>query len=161
MKIILIIIILLCFSYIGYKYKNKLFSEVEFLRYLYNFHQYYSSNINLFKNNVVEIIDNFIIMQKNKNAIYNKIFLKNGNIYSFDKDFIKIYIKEECNQDIILSFLNNLGKSEYEFEQKQILTIEKFLKFKIDESLNIYNNKGNLYFKLLLAMGAVVAIIIW
>ena len=161
MKIILILSIIMCFGFLGYLYKSRLQYELNFLKYVYSFHQFYSSNINLFKNNLVEIINSYIIMQKNKNAEYNQIFQNNGNIYSYNENFIDNVVKDIDTKKIIIEYFNSLGKAEYEFEKQKNIDFDKFFQYKIDEFSNICKNKGGLYFKLMLAIGAIVAIVLW
>ena len=161
MKIFLIVGIIICFGMIGYLYKLKLKQEILFLNYVYDFEQYYASNITLFKNNVVEIIDNYIIMQKNKNANNCNLFIKTNNIYSINKDIIKKYIQTKEIQEIVLLYFENLGKVEYYDEKEKNEKIEKYLKEKIKICSENCNNKGTLYFKILLSIGVIVAILLW
>ena len=161
MKIVLIVSVIITSGLIGIKIKNKYKDEYLFFKFLKEFHQYIVSNITLFKNNIVEIIDNYIIMHKNKNAKYMNLFLKNSNIYVFNEEIFKKYIKNEEDSFVILEYLNNLGKGEYLFEKEKINNFSVYLDKKIEDSSFELKNKGELYFKLLLAIGAIVAIIIW
>ena len=153
--------IIIAFGIVGILVKKKYERENEFYKFLKNFHQYYISNVSLFKNNVVEIIDNYIIMHKNKSANYIKIFAKSNNIYQFNHEIIERNIIKKEDAVIVLNYLNNIGKGEYVFEKEKIYEFSKYLDVKIDESLIDLKNKGELYFKLLLAIGAVIAIILW
>ncbi len=161
MKIFVCLIILFVFAAIGYSFKWKAKREQNFFDFLKDFTNYFVANINLFKNNVVAIIDNYNIMHKNKNAKYNDIFQKNGNIYQIEQKNISKYIKDESFQKIIYEFLKNMGSNEFEYEKKKA---DDFLKF-LDEKLLLLKNekmkKSDLNFKLFLAIGAVVCIIIW
>ena len=161
MKIILIISMITTSGLIGINIKNKYQNEYLFYKFLKDFHQYVVSNITLFKNNIVEIIDNYIIMHKNKNAKYINLFLKNSNIYTYNKEFLNKYITNSENSFIILEYLNNLGKGEYLFEKEKIDNFSVLLDKRIEDSSYELKNKGELYFKLLLAIGSIVAIIIW
>lgn len=161
MKIVIVILIIILFWIIGFYIKYKYKSEYSFLIYLKNFYQYYISNVTLFKNNIVEVINNYIITHKNKNAKYNNIFIKNGNIYGFNIEILKYYILKKTDIDIIYNSLNNLGKSDYYFEKECIKECLLFLDKKLNESELNLKNKGELYFKLLLSIGVILAIIIW
>lgn len=119
------------------------------------------SNIILFKNNVVEIIDNYIIMQNNKNAKFNKLFLKNNNLYSYNEEFLYSILLDKSEANIIFQYLQQIGKNEYEFERKKNESISEILKIKINESFENINKKGDLYLKILLSIGAIISILIW
>lgn len=161
MKILFVIIIIVIFGIIGILYKRKLEDEYRFLKYIQDFNNYFSSNVFLFKNNIVEIIDNYIIMQKNKNANFCNLFLKNGNIYEFNEKILKLYILSDDAREVIKLYLENLGKNEYSFEKEKLNEFNVILKQKIEESYNNLKSKGDLYFKLLLAVGAVIGILLW
>ncbi len=161
MKLAFIILIVICFGIVGFMYKKSLERQWLFLKYIKKFHDFYSSNITLFKNNIVEIIDNYIIMHKNKNANFSKIFLKNNNLYQFDNKFLQIYTRNNDVCLIIENYLKSLGKNEYYFEKEKIYEFSSFINNKIDESYLNLKNKGDLYFKLMLAIGAVIGIILW
>ena len=146
---------------IGYLFKNKLKEEYLFLKYLEEFNEFYYSNLVLYKNNSVKIINNYIIMHKNKNANYVKLFLKNNNIISYNEEILKFYIFDNHVIEIIKRYLNDIGKNEYNYESEKCKNFSSFLKTAIDKSEENYKNRGGLTFKILLAIGAVVAIIIW
>lgn len=161
MKILFIILIIIIFGIVGIAYKRKLELEYQFLKYVNDFNNYFSSNIILFKNNIVNIIDSYIIMQKNKNAKFSNLFLKNGYIYQFDEKILKYYIFSNDTKEVIKLYLNNLGKNEYYFEKEKINEFNVFIKQKIEQSYDNFKGKGDLYFKLLLAIGAVIGILLW
>lgn len=145
----------------GYFYKYKLKVENAFLEFLKEFNDFLISNISLFKNNVTSIIDNFIIMQKNKNAKFCEIFEKNNNIYTFNEKIVSKYVKNAADMEFIKVFLNKLGSNDYEFEKQKIEKFGLFLEGKIKAKKEEIKVKADLNFKLLLAIGAVICIIIW
>ena len=161
MKIFLPLFIIIIFGFIGYAYKSKLNNEYQFLKYINSFYEYYVANLALFKNNIVEIIDKYIIMQNNKNAKYNKIFIKNNNLYNFDKEFLQNNISNKLVSDYLFSYLKNIGTNEYEYEKEKNNEFKIYLNSKIYECDTKIKTDGNLYFKLLLSIGAVVAILLW
>ena len=161
MKLIIIILVIVIFGLIGNLIKQRYENECLFLRYIEDFVNYYYSNIALFKNNTVEIINNYIIMQENKNANYNNLFLKNGNLYSINDKILSKYILFSEDVLIIKQFLTAVGNNEYEYEIEKIKVFLNFLKRKKEESLLNLKNKGVLYFKIMLSIGAVLAILIW
>ena len=89
MKLVLVLIIMSVSFFIGQVYKKKLKSEYDFLIYLKNFSEFLKSNINLFKNNLVEIIDSYILLDENKNAKFMQIFQKKGEIYEISQENIE------------------------------------------------------------------------
>lgn len=160
MKIILCLFILIFFGCIGYGFKYKRKRENDFYNYLSEYASVCKSNISLFKNDIVNITDNYIITQKNKNANYNKIFVKSGNVYQISMDFINKYVTDKKDTEIIYNFLNQLGTNDYEFEKKRI---QEFLDYLNGKSKNFENlmKSADLKFKVMLAVGAVVCIVIW
>lgn len=161
MKIIILLGIIFIFGLIGYSYKLKLKYEYAFFNYIKEFNNFYQSNITLFKNNIVEIINKFIIMQKNKSADYNKLFIKNNNIYSINKEILSKYIIKENDFDMMFDYLNSLGVCEYSYEVDKINKFNNYISAKINNLKEDIKTKGDLYFKLLLAIGAVIAILLW
>ena len=161
MKLIIIILVIVIFGLIGNLIKQRYENECWFLRYIEDFVNYYYSNIALFKNNTVEIINNYIIMQENKNANYNNLFLKNGNLYSINDKILSKYILFSEDVLIIKQFLTAVGNNEYEYEIEKIKVFLNFLKRKKEESSLNFKNKGVLYFKIMLSIGAILAILIW
>jgi hypothetical protein len=57
--------------------------------------------------------------------------------------------------------LTAVGNNEYEYEIEKIKVFLNFLKRKKEESSLNFKNKGVLYFKIMLSIGAVLAILIW
>ena len=161
MKIFLEICIILFFGSAGYFYKNKYKESLKTLNMLHEFACLYDSNISLFKNDLQEIINNYIITHKNKNANYCKFILKNDNIYQFNMEFLKNKIIDKNTFNVIQRYLIEIGKSEYEYEKEKNRKFEQFLTTKIIEENKLEKEKGGLGFKLMLALGAVVAIVIW
>ena len=146
---------------VGYLYKKRLKTSLELMVYIDDFIKFLNSNITLFKNNIVEIINNYKIMQKNKNANYDKIFEKSGEIYTINQDFINKIIINKDTSAIIFNYLNSIGNNEYEYEKEKLESFEKYLSNEICRANETYEKKGGLFFKLSLAIGCVISIIIW
>ena len=161
MKIILIVLVVFAFGLIGYLIRQRYENECLFLKYIEDFVNFYYSNIALFKNSAVEIINNYIIMQENKNANYNNLFLKNNNLYSINDKILKKYILSIEDISIINQYLTAIGNNDYEYEIEKTKAFLDYLKRKKEESVRNLKNKGVLYFKILLSIGAVLAILIW
>ena len=161
MRILLCFFIMIFFGMIGYRFKLKQRREIEFYNYLNEFTMFCKSNISLFKNNMVNIIDSYIITQENKNANYNKLFVKNGSIYQISRNIIDKYIANEKDAEIVFSFLNGLGGNDYEFEQKRIDDFRNCVLIKKEKEFDNLLKNADLKFKVVLAIGAVVCIVIW
>lgn len=161
MKILLILSILTMFFLIGYFYKQKVKNNYQFLVYLKNYVLFLKSNISLYKVNMVKITDDFLKLQNEKNAKYNKIFVKNGEIYSVLPENVEYFVQNKEDSLIINSFFEKLGKNDYEYENHKI---DKFLIY-LDERQKIYFSdikiKGDLTLKILIAVGLVISILVW
>ena len=161
MKVVLVLIVIVAFGVVGYLYKQKLKNELNFFKFINEFEEYYNSNMTLFKCDIIEIIDKFIIMQNNKNAKYINLFLKNKNLYIINKDFILKQITNKETVETIYKYLTLCGKSEYDFEKEKNENFKVYINNLIIGSEKIYREKGGLIFKLLLAIGSVIGILIW
>lgn len=156
MKIIICILILICSMFISYFYKKHFESRLEMVNSLIDYIEYYDSSISLFKENLNEINNKYIIMQNNKNA--NKIqFSSKNNILLIE--YVKIF--NNSDNQIINRYLTNMGNNEYDFEKeknKSMLDFLSRLKQKVSEETK---QKGDLGSKIIVAIGAIIAIIIW
>lgn len=156
MKIVICVLVLICSMIISYFYKKHFENRLEIVNSLINYVEYYDSSISLFKDNLNEINSKYIIMQNNKNA--NKIqFLSKNNLLLVEN--VK-YFNESDNQ-IINGYFMNMGKNEYEFEKeknKNMLDYLSKLKQRVGEEVK---QKGELGSKIIVAVGAIIAIIIW
>lgn len=161
MKIIICILVFSASGLAGYLYKRRLRQETEFINYLFEFENFYNSNMTLFKNNVVEILNNFMKMKKEKFEKFNQIFVLKNGIFETNENEIKKYISNEASVSVIKNYLVGLGKNEYEFEKEKNKNFDNYIKIELEKSKKNLEQKGGLYFKLSLALGAVLCIIIW
>lgn len=146
---------------IGYSYKQRFVKEGELLLLIKDYLNYLKTNIVIFKNNIIDINNQYIIMHKNKNANNTKIYLKNNNYIIFNIEKIKNIITNNDVQDVVVNYLEMLGRCEYELERERL---NLFLNYIDDELKNNKNNqkeKGNLYFKISLSIGMVLSILVW
>ena len=161
MKYILLIIVLFLCGLIGYILKEKYRQQKEFLEFMRSFVEYLHLNISIYKNNISEIINGYIINQKNKSAKYNKLFQNKAHKPVFNMEIIDYYIYNKDVGLVIKSFLIELGSGDGEFECKKI----ELFKSQLEDYISITNNelktKGELAFKLWLAIGLIVDIILW
>lgn len=161
MKILLILIIMIISFLVGYSYKKRIQNELDFLKYMKNFAEYLKSNINLFKNDVVEIIDEFKISCNSKILKFNQIFIKNEYIYHFSLENIENYLSEKETSFIIFNFLKSIGTNEYEFEGERINSFIFYIDSKISDYVKKVKEEGDLFFKIALSIGAIISILVW
>ncbi len=161
MKIILIILIISLSGITGFCIKNKYVKQLQIYQILINFFEYYLTSISIFKNNIQEIILNYKLINKNKNALYDNIFKNNDNLFQINKEFIFENINEKETKLILETTINSMGSANIEIEEDKIKSLITFLNKKKQQAEEKVNKEGNLYFKLSLAAGAVISIIIW
>lgn len=161
MKLLICLVVFLLSSSAGLMYKQKLKNELDLLLYIQNFEKFLSGNISLFKIDVVEIIESYKNTQKEKTAKFSNLFVKNASVYAINEEILNKYISDKNKSKTIFNFLQSLGKSEYEFEIEKNKNFEKYMATAIEESQKKFTNSGNLYFKLSMALGAVLCILIW
>lgn len=161
MKYIILFLILVICGLVGLCVKNKYKKQKEMLEFLSLFMDYLYLNISLYKNNINEIINNYKIQQKNKNAKLIKLFQNSNNLQQINEDFLKLYVyNEECFVAIQL-FFNALGTSTKEDECEKIKQLNLGLKSYILKTNDDIKNKGDLSFKIILAIGVMIAIVLW
>lgn len=161
MKILLVILIMLLFFIFGYMYKQEIKSQYDFIVYLKNYSNFLSSNISLFKNNFVKITDDFLNLNSQKNAKFNKIFAKNGEIYSISQKNIDFFLKIEQDRQVVFSFLSTVGNNDYEYENNKINSFIIYLNEREKVYLDNIKLKGELTLKILISIGLVVSILVW
>ena len=156
MRIVIFGLIILASGLIGYEFKKKYIEQKEILEFFKNLFEYIYLNISVYKNNISEIINNYLIQQNNKNAKYFKIFLKKDNLYEFDKKIIDTYIYNQDAKLTVNSYIDMLGSENIESEcvkLKGVLScVESYLKITSNE----LRQKGDLWFKICLVVGVVV-----
>lgn len=161
MKIFLLSLVLLMFGYIGFEIKRKFIKQKDFLLFIESFLNYLYLNISIYKNNLDEIINNYLIQQNNKNAKFVSFLLKNNNLKRFDEKFHETLIYKEEIKYQLNAYFSNLGKSSVESECENTKGMISFVKNEIAKTNDDIKQKGDLYFKIWLAIGVVVDIILW
>lgn len=161
MKIFICLSIIFAFGAVGYLYKERFVSKLKLANFLLSFVEYYESNLSLFKTNMVEIINTFIITQKNKNEKLIKLFQKSGQIFQINDEILKNNLDNENCFNQVKKYLNSIGQNEYEFEKEKNKNFKEYIKQQILNFEDEVEKKSKLGFKILLAIGAVVAILIW
>jgi len=161
MRVYVYFFIIIIFGLIGYEIKRKYIEQKNILLFFKSLIEYLKLNITLYKSNVDEIINNYKIMQNNKNAKYINLFLKNDNLKANIVKNINNYFDDKDIKVLIEIYFFNLGKEDIVGENKKAEVILK----SIDESLKRINKeiktKGDLYFKLMLALGVVMVVLLW
>ena len=161
MKILMEVCVIFLFGYVGFQYKKSFKEKEKCLVCLLDYVRFLDSNISLFKNNIIEIINNYKIMHKNKNANYINFVKNNDSKIKINEDILNNKIKNNEIVYYIVNALNNLGMGEYEQEKEKLKKIELFLENEINKANKESHEKGELYFKIFLAIGTVVGICLW
>lgn len=161
MKILMEVCVIFIFGYVGFQYKKSFKEKERCLVCLLDYVRFLDSNISLFKNNVVEIINNYKIMHKNKNANYINFLKNNNSKIQIDENILKLKIKNNETVYFIANTLNNFGVDELEHEKEKLKKLELFIENEITKANKETKEKGGLYFKIFLAVGAVVGICLW
>lgn len=161
MKLVIIVCIIILSGVVGYWIKLKYKNQKDFLVFIKNFLEFALIGVDIYKNNLQEIINNYKFQQKNKNAKYVKFFQKTANLQPFNVNFVDEYIFDGVYLVEIKNFFNCFGKMDKESEsekiKKQITSLESMIR--ISEKLE--KEKGDLYFKISLAIGVILGVIIW
>lgn len=161
MRVYIYFLIILIFGLIGYEIKRKYIEQKNTLLFFKSFIEYLKLNITLYKSNIDEIINNYKIMQNNKNAKYVNLFLKNSNLNANIVKNINKCIIEKDVKYLIETYFFNLGKENIDGENKKAETILKSINDSLLRINKEIKTKGDLYFKLMLALGIVVVILLW
>jgi len=161
MKYILIISIVVIFGYVGFKQKQKIIKQKILIENIIEYITFYDSNLSVFKTNLFEINSKYIIMQNNKNANNISFITKNAGLFEYNYNFLKKSLSNLMELNLIIRYFENIGKLDYDTEKEksnEILRVLSTTKQKLNDEIK---SKGDLYFKLLLSIGAVIAIVIW
>ena len=161
MRVYIFFLIIFLFGLIGFEIKKRYIDQKNTLLFLKSFIEYIKMNISLYRLNIQEIINNYIIIQNNKNAKYVNLFPKNNNFNAINMKNIKNNILNKDLKLLIETYFFNLGKEDSCGEIKkaeQILMILDKMISKTNEEVKL---KGDLYFKILLSIGIVMVIVLW
>lgn len=161
MKYITLFLILIICGLVGLCVKNKYKKQKEMLEFLSVFLDYLYLNISLYKNNINEIINNYKIQQNNKNAKFVKLFQNSNNLRLIDEDFLKLYIYNKEYLVSIKLFFDTLGTGIKDDECEKIKQLNSLLKSYILKTNDDIKNRGDLSFKIILAIGVVIDIVLW
>ena len=161
MKILKVILIVGITWWIGYNKKHKYIKQKKILEDLIEFISYYRNNISLFKENILKIINDFNIMQKNKNANYIELFIENNGIYSINRQLLNNCIYDAKIFNIIENCCSGLGKSEYDYEQEKLNIFQNILLSELKNTDYDLKQKGDLFLKIMISVGITISIIVW
>lgn len=161
MKIFLISFIVIMSGHIGYLYKTKFIKQQKAIEEFKNYCLYFKDNLLLFKNNIHEIHINYINTHKNKNANNVIITLKNVSMYQINLEYLRKMIYKNELYFAIEKYICVQGQNEYEYEINKINDLINILNRESELTKEDLKQKGDLYFKLMIAMGVVVAILLW
>ena len=161
MRVYVYFFIIIIFGLIGYEIKRKYIEQKNILLFFKSLIEYLKLNITLYKSNVDEIINNYKIMQNNKNAKYVNLFLKNNNLNANIIKNINNYFNDKDIKILIETYFFNLGKEDIVGENKKAEVILKSINDSLAKINKEIKTKGDLYFKLMLALGVVMVVLLW
>ena len=161
MKFVIFGIIVILAGLIGFEIKRKYVEQKDFLEFLISFLNYSHMSISVYKTNIDEIINNYLIQQKNKNAKYTNIFTKCTKNYTINQQKIEKYIYDNELGLRLTAFFEMFGKMNLEEECVNIKSILKIIEVYSKKTTEEIKTKGDLYFKISLIIGVVVVILLW
>lgn len=161
MKLFFEILVVFLFGLIGFGVKYKYIAQKEFLLFIKNFVEFLEINILIYKDNIDEIINSYLIQQNNKNAKFVNFFRKNDILSRFDEKLIQIQIYNANIKNYLIAYFSNIGKGNQESEIQNAKHILKIIESGIDKTNEEIKTKGDLYFKIWLAIGVAAGVIIW
>ena len=160
MKIVSVIFIMTAGFFIGLFFKTKKQNEFKFLIFLENFALFFRSEMILFKNDFVSIVDEFILKNNNLES-FCKIFSKKSEGYIILEDVVKQFSENETEGGTVFRFLSSIGRGDYGSEQKNINSFLDYILARKRIYIESENKKGELFLKLSMAISGVIAILVW
>ena len=161
MKILLSICVVCLCGEIGLYIKFKIKNEIVTLNIIKKYAEYCYNNIIIFKSDLISTTKKYIISEKDKNAKFSKIFLNNDKKLKINKNFIKNVISNSNDADIVISYFEQLSIQDYKTIEERFKNFSNFLNLKIKLLNDKLKGDGELYFKISLAIGAILSIIMW
>ena len=161
MKYFILILIVGIFGAFGNHYKKVFIIRKRLIEDIINYIDFYDANISVFKNDLLEINNKYIIVQNNKTANKCNILIKNNNFYTYNYEFFKKYLSTNIGFSVVDNYFRQIGKSEYIDEKNKNSELKRTLLNQLKKCENEIKTKGDLVLKILLAIGAVIAIILW
>lgn len=161
MKLFLEILVVILFGLVGFSVKYKYIAQKEFLLFIKNFIEFLEINISICKDNINEIINSYLIQQNNKNAKFVNFFRKNDILSQFDEKIIQDQVYDVNLKNYLIAYFLNIGKSNQETEIQNAKHILRLIESGIDKTNEEIKTKGDLYFKIWLAIGIAAGVVIW
>lgn len=161
MKKFIVVFLVLMFCYIGYLIKEKYKNQKIILEEIKNFVEFFRSNIMVLKTSVLDIVYSYKNIQNNKNALSFKMFQNNENLFKFNENFANRYIYDEKLMVYIRNYFEDFGLKTHCYELEKTDNFLLLLNDSIQKTTEEIKMKGDLWFKLFVAIGLVIAIVIW
>lgn len=161
MKYILMIIIVFSFGLIGFHKKQKIKNKNKLIQLMIDYVNFYDANLSVFKNDLFEINNTFIITQKNKSANTSDLIIKNDNLFKINNELLQRYFRKDNELAVLLGYFQTIGKSEYNEEKTKNIEIKNVFDKMLKRTTEEIKTKGEMTVKLLLSVGAVIAILLW
>lgn len=161
MKYVILVSIVLLFGWFGYLKKQKYVMRKNIIQNIKEYINFYDSNLSVLKTDLEKINQDYLIMQELKSANKYNFLIKNNYIFNFDYIILKNNLESTGHYLLIENYLKSLGSADCEYEKKKNLEMKTTLNSILESCDYDIKNKGELYFKVMLAMGVVIAILIW
>lgn len=154
-KFILVLVIIICFTYIGYSLSNYYKKRVVFFTECVNFCNSISLKINFSKSLLKELVDKQIEICKSDLKNILKEFLT-----SYSLQNIKTYYLSDDEKATVINFINDLGKFDCENQLNQIEKCKKEFDCLLESSTKEKSKYAGLYLKIFFLIGIVISILI-
>jgi len=156
MKIVLMVVLISSFSYLGFQIGGLYLAKEKFYSELIGFITHLISEISFLKTDLMGISTNFKSTNKHFNLFLNN--LKNKIL--FEKDYENITILNEQENLEIKNFINSLGKNDALNECEIIKSFLENFKLKLNDSREGNKKYGIMYKKLGVLVGILVCIVL-
>ena len=162
MKYLLLGVIVFICGYIGYGLSKFYISRLKLFTSLINFTEKLDTDINFGKSKLLKIIEDFKCNSKDlKKILEGYTVCLNESRPCTETVFKEVKILKDDEKHIILNFFSELGKLDVYNQTKQI----ENSKMKFKEILNLCTEEkkkyGNLYLKLGIILGLLIALILF
>lgn len=154
-KLLFVLIIVGCFTYIGYSLSNYYRKRVLFFTECVNFCNSISLKINFSKSFLKELIEKQVEISKSEIKDVFKNYLET---YSLEK--INIYYLCDDEKNIFINFVNELGKFDCENQLNQIEKCKNEFENILDTSIKEKSKYSSLYLKIFFLIGLVLSILV-
>ena len=156
------ILIIIMSAYIGKYISNKYVYKDKFYQFLVGLCVYLKSNIGFNHTKIEQLFDDYI--KSYKTEFNNEVNLFKKICLQYDLEVKEIsYVLKNINKEereVIISRVKQIGNNEEKFEMEKLDQFMEYCKYKQKEYENQRKNMQPLCYKLSLAIGSVICILI-